>query len=80
MVHLSQMPKMFGIMSELRKSGVRLGKYQFVLSVLIPVCCLERILRLRQGSVGKLGWTQKDGIRVYGKRNGSLCIHLLLLG
>lgn len=74
------MPKMFGIMSELRKSGVRRGKYEFILSALIPVRCLEGILKLRQGSVGKLGWTQKDWIRIYGKRNGSLCNHHLLLG
>lgn len=73
------MPKMFGIMSELRKS-VRLGKYEFVLSAMIPVRRLGRILRLRQGSVGKMGWTQKDWIRVYGKRNGSLCTDHLQLG
>lgn len=74
------MPKMFGIMSELRESDGRLGKYEFVLSALIPVRCSERILRPRQGSVGKMGWTQKDWIRVYGKRNGSLCTCHLRVG
>lgn len=74
MVHLSQMPKMFGIMSELRKSGVRLGIYEFILSALIPVRCLEGILKLRQGSVGKLGWTQKDWILGYMGKEVVVCV------
>lgn len=61
---------MFGIMWELSKSSIRVGKYVFVLPALIPVGCLEKILRLRQGSVGKMAGSKKTGWWYPGKGSG----------
>lgn len=46
---------------EFSKSSIRVGKYVSVLPALILVGCLEKILRLRQGSVGKMAGSKKTG-------------------
>lgn len=48
-------------MGEFSKSSIRVGKYVSVLPALILVGCLEKILRLRQGSVGKMAGSKKTG-------------------